>query len=120
MIECQTCTSWLDTIARLRAGLRTVATEEAVWSGACVQTRLLARPVRLSWMSRAAWLTGAMLLIALPLVLLILEWKSTRRDLAQVKQTALEWQRKYEEKAQQAKLSGHASSQFQLRFVQAR
>jgi len=43
------------------------------------------------------------LLIALPMGLLILEWSRSRRDMAQVTLNVAEWQRKYEEKEQAAR-----------------
>jgi hypothetical protein len=48
-------------------------------------------------------LAGLILAIALPMALLILEWSSARRELAQAKQTSSELQRKYEEGEQTAR-----------------
>jgi hypothetical protein len=99
-VDCTQCMDRLDAIAGLRAGLRTVAIEEASRSRAYIQAGWLARIVRLR---RTALLAGVMLMVALPVAFLSWEWSSARRDLARSEQTSSEWRRKYEEKEQAAR-----------------
>jgi Putative zinc-finger len=99
-IDCRHCLDRLKAVEGLRAGLRTVAIEEASRSHAYVQTGLLAWVVR---RRRTALLAGVVVLAALPLALLSREWSSARRDLARSEQTSSEWQRKYEEREQAAR-----------------
>jgi Putative zinc-finger len=99
-IDCRHCRDRLKAIEALRAGLRTVAAEEASRSRAFVQAGLLARVVRLR---RTVLLAGVILLVALPIALLSREWSGARRDLARSEQTSSEWRRKYEEREQAAR-----------------
>jgi hypothetical protein len=102
-VDCTQCLDRLEPTDDLRAGLKTIAAEEALHARAGLQigvagvAGLLARIARLNRARRAALLTGLILAIALPMMLLILEWSSARRELAQAKQTSSELQRKYEE-----------------------
>lgn len=100
--NCVECFSRLETVAGIRRGLRIVAGEEVWRLGAYARAGLLARIVRLGRASQAILLVCVILLIALPMGWLILEWSKARRELAQTSQTAAEWQRKYEERAQAA------------------
>jgi hypothetical protein len=108
-VDCTQCLDRLEPTDDLRAGLKTIAAEEALRARAGLQigvagvAGLLARAARLSRARRAALLTGLILAIALPMALLILEWSSARRELAQAKQTSSELQRKYEEGEQAAR-----------------
>jgi hypothetical protein len=80
--------------------MRTVAAEEAVRFRAYLQVRQAGVLAWVTWLIRkrqAQLLAVLILLIALPMVLLILEWRSARRELAQATQTSSEWRRKYEE-----------------------
>jgi hypothetical protein len=101
--NCMQCSDRLDAIDGLRTGLRIVAGEEVWWPRARVKAGALARVVRLSRASQVALLVCAILLIALPMGLLILEWNRSRRDLAQITMSIAEWQRKYEEREQAAR-----------------
>jgi hypothetical protein len=101
--NCIECSDQLDVIDGLRTGLRIVAGEEIWRPRARVKAGALAMVLRLSRASQVALLVGAILLIALPMGLLILEWGRYRRDLAQVTLSVAEWQRKYEEKEQAAR-----------------
>lgn len=101
--NCMQCSDQLEAIDGLRTGLRIVAGEEVWRPRARLKTGALARGPRLSRASRVALLAGAILLIALPMGLLILEWSRYRRDLAQVTQSVAEWRRKYEEREQAAR-----------------
>jgi hypothetical protein len=102
-IDCTQCLDRLEPIDDLRTGLKTIAAEEALQAradlriGVVGMVGLLARVVRMSRARRAALLAGLILAIALPMALLIREWRSARRELAQAKQTSSELQRKYEE-----------------------
>jgi hypothetical protein len=102
-IECRDCLDRLKAVEGLRAGLRTVATEEASRSRAYIQAGLLARVVRLR---RTALLAGVVLLVVLPVAFLSWEWSSARRDLARSEQTSSEWRRKFEEREQAARNQG--------------
>jgi hypothetical protein len=99
-IDCRHCLDRLKAAEGLRAGLRTVAAEEASRSRAYIQAGLLARIVRLR---RSALFAGIILLAALPMALLIRDWSDARRDLARSEETSTEWQRKYEEKERAAR-----------------
>jgi hypothetical protein len=96
--NCMQCFDQLETIVGMRRGLRIVAGEEVRRSRAYLEAGLLARIARLSRATRAALLAGVILLIALPLGSLILEWSRARRNLTRATQIAGEWQRKYEER----------------------
>jgi hypothetical protein len=124
-VDCTRCLDRLETTDDLRAGLKTIAAEEALQARANLQigvagaAGLLARVARLSRARRAALLTSVILAIALPLALLTLEWRSARRELAQAKQTSSELQRKYEEGEQAARdLVKEMRSREQLSSVQ--
>src|SRR5262245_3884352 len=82
-IDCRRCLDNLKALEGLRAGLRTVAIEEASRSRTYIQAGLLARLVR---RRRTALLAGAALLVALPVAFLIWEWSGARRDLARSEQ----------------------------------
>jgi hypothetical protein len=99
-IDCRYCLDRLKAVEGLRAGLRTVAAEEASRSRAYAQVGLLARIARLR---RTALLAGVALLVALPAAFLIWEWSIARRDLARSEQTSSEWRRRYEEREQSAR-----------------
>jgi hypothetical protein len=101
--NCLECLNRLETIKGLRRGLRVVAGEEVRWSRAYIRAGLLAWLVRLGRASQTVLLACVILLIALPIGWLILEWSRARRDLAQTRQIAAEWQRKYEESEQAAR-----------------
>jgi hypothetical protein len=98
-VDCTTCLDRLETTDDLRTGLKTIGAEEILryQVGAAAITGILVRVARLSRMRRAALSAGVILSIVLPMGLLILEWRSARRELAQAKQTSLELQRKNEE-----------------------
>jgi Putative zinc-finger len=124
-VDCTRCLDQLETTDDLRAGLKTIASEEALQARANLQigvagaAGLLARVARLSRARRAALLAGLILAIALPMALLTLEWSSARRELAQAKQTSSELQRKYEEGEQAARdLINDIQSREQLSSVQ--
>jgi hypothetical protein len=127
-VDCTQCLDRLETTDDLRAGLKTIAVEEALRAHAGLQVAvagvagvagLSAWVVRLSRARRAALLAGLILAIALPLALLTLEWRSARRELAQAKQTSSELQRKYEEGEQAARdLVKEMRSREQLSSVQ--
>jgi hypothetical protein len=99
-IDCRYCLDRLKAVEGLRAGLRTVAAEEASRSRAYAQVGLLARIARLR---RTALLAGVALLVALPAAFLSWEWSIERRDLARSEQTSSEWRRRYEEREQAAR-----------------
>jgi hypothetical protein len=101
--NCRQCSEQLEAIDGLRTGLRIVAGEEVWRPRARVKAGALARVVRFSRASQVALLVGAILLIALPMGLLILEWSRSRRDLVQKTLSVAEWQRKYEEREQAAR-----------------
>jgi hypothetical protein len=101
--NCMQCSDQLEAIDGLRTGLRIVAGEEIWRPRARVKAGALARVVQLSRASQVALLIGAILLIALPMGLLILEWSRSRRDLAQITLSVTEWRRKYEEREQVAR-----------------
>jgi hypothetical protein len=101
--NCQECRNKFETIDGLRSGLRIVAGEEVWRSRAYIRAGLLARVARLGRGSQAVLLAGVILLVALPMRWLTLEWSRTHRELAQTRQTAAEWQRKYEESEQVAR-----------------
>jgi hypothetical protein len=100
--SCVQCLDRLEIIDGLRLGLRTVAAKEVWRSRAYVEGGLLAWIMRLSRASQKALLAGVILLITSLAGLVILEWSSARRDLAQKTQAAAEWRRKYEENVQAA------------------
>lgn len=101
--NCRQCSDQLEEIDGLRTGLRIVAREEVWRPRAHVKNGALAWVVRLSRANQVVLLAGAILLIALPMGLLILEWSRSRRDLAQITLSVAEWQRKYEESEQAAR-----------------
>jgi anti-sigma factor RsiW len=104
-VDCPECLDRLQTIDDFRAGLRTVAAEEATRLRAYLsvgQAGMLARIALL--VRRRQWplVAVAILLIALPMAFLIPDWRSARRELAQAKQESSEWRRKYAESEQAA------------------
>jgi hypothetical protein len=99
-IDCSYCLDRLKAVEGLRAGLRTVAAEEASRSRAYAQVGLLARIARLR---RTALLAGLALLVALPAAFLSWQWSIARRDLARLEQSSSEWRRKYEEREHAAR-----------------
>jgi hypothetical protein len=101
--NCMQCSDQLEAIDGLRTGLRIVAGEEVWRPRASLKAGASARGPRLSRASRVALLAGAILLIALPMGLLILEWIYSRRDLIQMTLSVAEWRRKYEEREQAAR-----------------
>jgi hypothetical protein len=101
--NCMQCSDRLEAIDGLRTGLRIVAGEEVWRPRARVKAGALARVGQLSRVSQVALLIGAILLIASPTGLLILEWSHSRRDLAQITLSVAEWRRKYEEREQAAR-----------------
>jgi anti-sigma factor RsiW len=105
-VDCPECLDRLQTIDDFRAGLRTVAAEEATRLRAYLsvgQAGMLARIALL--VRRRQWplVAVAILLIALPMAFLIPDWRSARRELAQAKQESSEWRRKYEESERAAR-----------------
>jgi Putative zinc-finger len=105
-VDCAECHDLLRTADDFRAGLRMVAAEEAMRFRAYLQVRQAGVLVRVAWLIRrrqAPLLAVLILLIALPMALLFLEWRSVRRDLAQATQTSSEWRQKYEEGEQAAR-----------------
>jgi len=99
-VDCAECLERLRTIDDFCAGLRTVAAEEATLLRAHLsvgQAGLLARIALFVRRRQGPLLAVAILLIALPMALLIPEWRSARRELAQARQESSEWRRKYEE-----------------------
>jgi putative zinc finger protein len=105
-VDCAECHDLLGMAENFRSGLRTVAAEEAVRFRAYMQVRQAGVLARVAWLIRrrqAPLLAALTLLIALPMALLILEWRSARRDLAQATQSSSEWRRKYEEGEQAAR-----------------
>jgi Putative zinc-finger len=104
--DCTKCLDRLETTDDFRAGLKTVVTEEALRARTDLQVAvggLLVRVARLSRARRAALFAGVILAIALPVTLLIREWRSAHRELAQANQASSELQRKYEEREQAAR-----------------
>jgi Putative zinc-finger len=101
--NCVQCLDQLETDDGLRTGLRIVAAEDVERARVNARAGLLARVDRFSRASKAAMLAGILLLIACSLGLMILELSSARRDLAQATRSAVEWQRKYEEREQAAR-----------------
>jgi hypothetical protein len=67
------------------------------------QAGVLARIALLARRRQGPLLAVAILLIALPMALLIPEWMSARRELAQAIQESSEWRRKYEESERAAR-----------------
>ena len=105
-VDCPECLDRLQTIDDFRAALRTVAAEEATRLRAYLsvgQAGVLARIALLVRRRQGPLLSAAILLIALPMALLIPEWKSARRELARAKQESSEWRRKYEESERAAR-----------------
>jgi hypothetical protein len=105
-VDCAECLDWLQTAENFHAGLRIVAAEEATRFLAYMRVRqagVLARVAGLIRRRRAPWVAVVILPIALPMALLILEWRDARRDLAQATRTSSEWRRKYEEGEQAAR-----------------
>jgi Putative zinc-finger len=105
-LDCTQCLDRLEPTEDLRTGLKTIVAEEALQARTDLQVGmvgLLAGVARLSRARRAALLAGVILAIALPMALLIREWRGARRELAQANQTSSEWQRKYEEGEQAAR-----------------
>ena len=105
-VDCAECLDRLRTIDDFCSGLRIVAAEEATRLRAHLsvgQAGLLARIAPLVRMRQGPLLAAAILLIALPMALLIPEWRSARRELAQAKQESNEWRRKYEESERAAR-----------------
>ncbi len=101
--NCMQCSDQLEAIDGLRTGLRIVAGEEVWRPRAHVKNGAFARIVRLSRANQMALRVGAILLIALPMGLLILDWSRSRSNLAQITLSAAEWRRKYEEREQAAR-----------------
>jgi hypothetical protein len=101
-VDCAECHDMLRMADNFRAGLRMVAADEAMRFRDYLQVGVLTRVAWLIQRRRAPLLAGVILLIALPMALLVLEWRSARRDLAQATQTSSEWRRKYEEGEQAA------------------
>ncbi len=105
-VDCTQCLDRLEMTDDLRTGLGTIATEEALRARTDLQIGvggLLVWVARLSRARRAALLAGVTLAIALPVALLIREWRSAHRELAQAKQSSSELQRKYEAREQAAR-----------------
>jgi anti-sigma factor RsiW len=105
-VDCPECLDRLQTIDNFSAGLRTVAVEEATRLRAYLsvgQAGVLARIALLVRRRQGPLLAVAILLIALPMALLIPEWMSARRELAQAIQESSEWRRKYEESERAAR-----------------
>jgi hypothetical protein len=98
--NCLECFDRLETVVGLRRGLRIVAGEEVWRSRVYVGAGPLTWVVRLSQARQAVLFAVAILLIALPMGWLILEWGRARRELTQMTQAAAEWHRKYEEREQ--------------------
>src|SRR5262245_6715222 len=100
-VDCPECLDRLRTIDDFCVGLRTVAAEEAtrlrtyLSAGQAGVSARIAPPV---WRRHGPLLAIAILLIALPMALLIPEWRSARRELAQAKRESSEWRPKYEER----------------------
>jgi hypothetical protein len=100
-VDCTQCLDRLETAADIRTGLRAVAAEEVSRSRAyfkAAQVGLLFRMARLTRARQAMLLASVVLLLALPTGLLVGEWRSARRNLAEVSQNSADWQRKYEER----------------------
>jgi hypothetical protein len=105
-VDCAECLDRLRTIDDFRAGLRAIAEEEAVRLRAYLRGGQFGVLARVAWLIRrrqAPLLAVVILLVALPMALVILEWRSARRDLAQAEQTSSEWRRKYEGSEQAAR-----------------
>jgi hypothetical protein len=98
--NCMQCSDQLEASNGLRTGLRIVAGEEVWQPRARVKAGPLAQVAQLSRASQVALLVCAILLIALPMGLLILEWSRSRSDLAQIRLSVAEWRRRYEEREQ--------------------
>jgi len=101
--SCVQCVNLLKVIGGLRMGLKIVAAEEVCRRRPYLEAGLLARIMRLSRVRQKTLLLGVILLIALPVGLVILEWSRARRELDQTTRTAEEWRRKYEEREQAAR-----------------
>jgi hypothetical protein len=99
-VDCAECQDRLRTADYFRDGLRIVAAQEAMEFRAHLRVREAGALARVAWLirrRRETLFAVVILLIALPVALLIKEWRSARRDLAQAAQTSSEWRRKYEE-----------------------
>jgi putative zinc finger protein len=112
LIDCAECLDRLETTEDFRTGLRTVAAEDAA------AARVYARPgLRAWWMGlagarQAALLAAAVLvLVALPAAVVITEIQS-RRQVDQARQSAADWQRRYEAGQQAAR---NAETEMQAR-----
>lgn len=105
-VDCVECLDRLQTIDDFRAGLRTLAAQEAMRSRVYLgagQAGVLARIARLVRMRQGPLLALVILLIAPSVALLTLEWRNARRELARAKQASSELRRKYEESEQAAR-----------------
>jgi hypothetical protein len=102
-VDCPKCLDLLETTESFRGGLQTVAAEEAARSSVYVQAGLLAHLARLSRGRQAILLAGAVLLVALPAVLFVVETRRVRGELEQVKLASAELQRQYEVNQQSAR-----------------
>jgi len=105
-VDCAECHEPLWMADNFRAGLRIVAAEESMRFRAYLRASHAGVLARVVWLIRrrhAPLLAVLILLIALPMVLLILEWRSARRDLSQATRASSEWRRKYEEGEQAAR-----------------
>jgi anti-sigma factor RsiW len=105
-VDCPECLDRLQTIDDFRAGLRAVAAEEATRLRAYLRVGragVLARIALLARRRQGPLLAAAILLFAAPMTLLIAEWMSARRELAQAIQESSEWRRKCEESERAAR-----------------
>ena len=103
-VDCARCLDRLEMTEEFRGALRTVAAEEGATS------RVAARPGLRAWLlgltggRQAALLAAAaLLLVALPSALLIMEVGQSRRLADQARLSAADWQRRYEESQQAAR-----------------
>src|SRR5262245_15563512 len=88
-VDCTECRDWLRAVDCFLAGLRIVAAEDAIRLRAHIRLRQAGMLVRVAWLirrRRAPLLAAVILLIALPMTLLILEWRGARSDLARATQ----------------------------------
>ncbi len=99
-VDCAECHDRLRTIDYFRSGLRIVAAEESMRIRAhlrVTQAGALARAAMLIQRRHALLLAVVILLIALPVVTIIPEWRDARRELAQETRASSEWRRMYED-----------------------
>lgn len=95
-LDCRQCRDLLETGYHFRKGLLSASAAEAE-SGACLRSDTGGLTSRIYRKFKLAWQCSAALLIALLMAGLFLAWKWARSDLAQAREAAAEWHRKYDD-----------------------